>query len=302
MLERGDGRRITASLTMSPIKAGGREFHTAVLRDFTDVRLQRERMRQLSLVVDRSDNAIFVSAPNRQVLYVNSGFTRMLGYELEDLRNRKPSEVLSGPHTEPQLGDLIERSLALSEGMQTEVLLYTKSGRPLWVSAAINPVLDDDGRTIGLVSVLTDITQTKAHQVLHHKVLDAMVREQPVTDVMTLMCREVERIAPEVAVSVLAVDGDGRLRPLAAPSLPAALVAACDRPGDRTARGRLRHRRLARPSGACAGHRHRSADAGLPRSAARQRPARLLLQSDQVQQRARARHPLLLLPGTRRTQ
>ncbi|MCL6711237.1 EAL domain-containing protein [Pseudomonas sp. R2.Fl] len=228
MLERGDGRRVTASLTMSPVDAGSSHFHTAVLRDFTDVRLQRERMRQLSLVVDRSDNAIFVSAPNRQVLYVNSGFTRMLGYELDDLRSRKPSEVLSGPHTEPQLGDLIERSLALSEGMQTEVLLYTKSGRPLWVSAAINPVLDDDGRTIGLVSVLTDITQTKAHQVLHHKVLDAMVREQPVTDVMTLMCREVERIAPEVAVSVLAVDGDGRLRPLAAPSLPTALVTACD--------------------------------------------------------------------------
>lgn len=228
MIERGDGRRVTASLTMSPVDAGQRRFHTAFLRDFTDVRLQRERMRQLSLVVDRSDNAIFVSAPNRQVLYVNSGFTRMLGYELEDLRNQKPSEVLSGPHTEPQLGGLIERSLAQSEGMQTEVLLYTKAGRPLWVSAAINPVLDDDGRTIGLVSVLTDITQTKAHQVLHHKVLDAMVREQPVTDVMTLMCREVERIAPEVAVSVLAVDSDARLRPLAAPSLPAALVNACD--------------------------------------------------------------------------
>ena len=55
---------------------------------------------------------------------------------------------------------------------------FRASAAPLWVSAAINPVLDDDGRTIGLVSVLTDITQTKAHQVLHHKVLDAMDKAQ----------------------------------------------------------------------------------------------------------------------------
>ena len=37
-------RRVTASLTMSPVEAGPRRFHTAFLRDFTDVRLQRERM------------------------------------------------------------------------------------------------------------------------------------------------------------------------------------------------------------------------------------------------------------------
>lgn len=228
VLERGDGRRLAASLSMSQIELGARRFYTAFLRDFTDIRLQQERMRQLSMVVDKSDNAIFVSASNRNVVYVNSGFTRMLGYDLDDLRGRKPSEVLSGPHTDPQLGESIEDALRRTEGLQTEVLLYTKSGRPIWVSAAINPVLDDDGRTIGMVSVLTDITQTKTHQVLHHKVLDAMVRELPMSDVMTMLCREVERVAPEVVASILAVDGEGRLRPLAAPSLPEGLVQTID--------------------------------------------------------------------------
>ncbi len=228
LLERRDGLRLTAALSMSQVEVDGRHFYTAFLRDFTDLRRQQERMRQLSLVVDKSDNAIFVSAPNRQVLYVNGGFTRMLGYDLEDLRGRKPSEVLSGPHTDPQLGEQIERAVQRTEGLQTEVLLYTKAGRPIWVSAAINPVLDDDGRTLGLVSVLSDITQTKTHQVLHHKVLDAMVRETPLADVMTMLCREVERVAPEVVASILAVDGDGRLRPLAAPSLPPELLSMID--------------------------------------------------------------------------
>jgi diguanylate cyclase (GGDEF)-like protein len=37
---------------------------------------------------------------------------------------------------------------------------------------------------------------------------------------MALVCREVERIAPEVVASILAVDTQGQLQPLAAPSLP----------------------------------------------------------------------------------
>lgn len=228
VLERHDGARMTASLSMSQVQVQQRCFYTLFLRDFTDARVQQERMRQLSLVVDKSDNAIFVSAPNRHVLYVNGGFTRMLGYELEDLRGRLPSEVLSGPHTDPQLGENIARAVQRTEGLQTEVLLYTKAGRPIWVSAAVNPVLDDDGRTLGLVSVLTDITQTKTHQVLHHKVLDAMVRETPMVDVMTMLCREVERVAPEVVASILAVDTEGRLHPLAAPSLPANVLQMLD--------------------------------------------------------------------------
>ncbi|WP_368566233.1 EAL domain-containing protein [Pseudoxanthomonas sp. UTMC 1351] len=223
-----DGNHLAASVSMSRIVLGRRVFYTAFVRDTSEQQRQQQRLQQLSFVVDKSDNAIFVSDPDRHVVYVNSGFTRMLGYELEDLRGCKPTDILSGPHTDPGLGELIASHIKAGEGLQTEVLLYARNGRPLWVSAAINPVHDDEGKLIGLVSVLSDITQTKMHQVLHHKALDAMVHEWPTAEVMDLICREVEHIAPEVVALITAVDNEGRLRPLAAPSLPGTLLQAVD--------------------------------------------------------------------------
>ena len=63
-----------------------------------------------------------------------------------------------------------------------------------------------------MVTVLTDITRTKLHEVLQCVVMEALVREQPLEHVMTLLCREIERMAPDAIASVLRVDRDGMLR------------------------------------------------------------------------------------------
>ena len=227
-LRRPDGSEIACSVSMSRMEVGTHAFHTAFVRDTSEQQRQLARLRQLSIVVDSSDNAIFISSADREVVYVNSGFTRMLGYRLEELRGIRPAQLLSGPHTDPSLDARINRAISAGEGLQTEVLLYTKSGRPLWLSAAINPVHDEDGALLGLVSVLSDITRTKMHQVLHNKVLDALVHEWAVTDVMTLICREVEHIAPELTVSIITVDSEGLMRTLASPSLPEAWARKVD--------------------------------------------------------------------------
>jgi hypothetical protein len=70
------------------------------------------------------------------------------------------------------------------------------------------------------VSLLTDITQAKMHEALQHQVLEAMAREQPLTEVLEMVCLEVERIAPEVTASILAVDEQGLLHPWRRPACP----------------------------------------------------------------------------------
>ena len=102
------------------------------------------------------------------------------------------------------------------------MLVYDRGGKPLWVSVMANSVFDERGSLVNIVDVLTDITPTKVHEVLQRRVLQAMVNEASVVEVMNMVCREVERLAPEVAASVVRVDDAGLLRPLAAPSLPQA--------------------------------------------------------------------------------
>lgn len=182
----------------------------------------------LRRALDASDNAFVMSNAAKRVVYINEGFTRLFGFRAEEVVGQYLSDVLLGPHSDPGLlGDI--RSGMDAEGyFHVETLLYSKAGQPRWVSMMINASDEDSGGPGGSITVLTDITLTKMHEVLQKRVLEGMVNELPLTDLMGLVCREVERIAPEVTASILAVDEQGLLHPLAAPGLPPDICRALD--------------------------------------------------------------------------
>jgi diguanylate cyclase (GGDEF)-like protein len=64
---------------------------------------------------------------------------------------------------------------------------------------------------------------------VQHEILEATASGQPLASVMDLLCRRVEGLQPDTICSILTVDRQGLLHPLAAPSLPAEYSAALDR-------------------------------------------------------------------------
>lgn len=182
----------------------------------------------LRRALDASDNAIVLTDSSRQVVYVNGGFSRLFGYAIDEVLGKFLSEVLLGPHSDPGLLESIRFNIRTKGQFHVDTLLYSKAGQPRWVSMVINASDEASGGPGGSITILTDITLTKMHEVLQTRVLEGMVNELPLSELMALVCHEVERIAPEVTASILAVDGQNRLRPLAAPSLPASVAQAID--------------------------------------------------------------------------
>lgn len=177
--------------------------------------------------LDASDSAILVTDARRCICYVNEGFTRMFGYSPAEVRGRPPDEVLLGRHSNPHLTQSIRDALALHGHTRIETLVYGRNGQPRWVSMVVNQTSQVLSGTQS-ITVMSDITLTKMHEVLQKKVLEGMVNEIPLTELMNLVCREVERIAPEVTATILAVDKNGCVHPLAAPSMPAYIGQAID--------------------------------------------------------------------------
>lgn len=70
------------------------------------------------------------------------------------------------------------------------------------------------------VFTTTDMSSTNMHEALQHRVLEAMAHDLPLKEVLEMVCEQVERMAPGVCVSILGVDAQGLLHPLASPSLP----------------------------------------------------------------------------------
>jgi diguanylate cyclase (GGDEF)-like protein/PAS domain S-box-containing protein len=185
-------------------------------------------LRHMALAMEHSDSAIILVDDDLNVAHANAGFTRVFGYAEQDMLGRVAGEVLAGPHTDLEALAQIRAHVRQHSKFDAELLLYRNDGRPLWVSVISTPVNREHDTPYRWLTVLTDITHSKMHEVLHQRVLDALVREQPVGEVLKLICLELERVAPGLLASVLALDGDSRLRVSAAPSLPVEYTSVVD--------------------------------------------------------------------------
>ena len=79
-----------------------------------------------------------------------------------------------------------------------------------------------------LVHPLDERRERQAIDTLQREVLEAVASGRPLQVVMDLLCRRVEALDPSVICTVLSVDRQGRVHPLAAPSLPASFGSAID--------------------------------------------------------------------------
>lgn len=188
----------------------------------------QERVQLLTQLTDRSDSAMFIAANSeqgQQAVYINQGFTKLFGYTPEQALGQNMVDLLQSAHPE-QLRLMDSTSPNSRQQLLPKELFYSKDQQPHWCSAIINSLVDEQGKPSYSIGVLTDITLTKMYEVLQYKVLEALVKERPLEEVMSLLCHEVERIAPEVTASILQVSGQNHLNHLAAPSLPLIYTAA----------------------------------------------------------------------------
>ncbi|MGE6793377.1 EAL domain-containing protein [Pseudomonas guineae] len=226
-IERADGTQRWASMSISKIEADDEVLYTAFVKDITAQHLQNEQLRLLSLVVDRTDNAILITDAPGEVIYTNSGFSHLFGYSAEHAINKRPANLLA-PYMPPDEVMGMHTQLAAGQPYSSETLIYCADGQRIWCHVTINPIFDAQGVLSNTVAMFTDITHTKMHEVLNNRMLEAIVREDPLESLMEKACREVERIAPEITTSILGVSTNGLLHPLAAPSLPASFSEALE--------------------------------------------------------------------------
>lgn len=221
----GNGNRCWLEVLYAPV-SNQQGVVTRIMMVATDVTqskrtelARQDHLWRLSLVADTTDAAIVITNAQSRVVYSNDGFQRMFGWALHEIRNQKMLELLV-QQTPVELFERLRSDMRQGRPAQMEEVVTGKGGRRYWCKIMCNPVMDAQGQWAYTVSVLLDITKTKIHEVLHHRALQAMSRDLPLVQVLEVVCEEVERLAPEVAASILAVDEQGLLHPLSSPSLP----------------------------------------------------------------------------------
>ena len=121
---------------------------------------QRVELQKLALVADRTTNAVVITDRAGHIDWVNGGFVRLTGYDLDEVRGRTPGEILQGPRTDLEAIAYLSKQVAAGEPANTEILNYSKTGQEYWLAIEIQPVIGPSGVT-GFIAIESDITERK---------------------------------------------------------------------------------------------------------------------------------------------
>jgi PAS domain S-box-containing protein len=119
-----------------------------------------------SVVINTTDGVIITNAApgiqGAKILYVNTAFVQMTGYNKEELIGRTPRTFMQHEVNRPALIKLY-RAVKKQLPCDIEVVDVNKSGQEYWVSMNVSPVTDSTGEVTHWISIQRDITESKRY-------------------------------------------------------------------------------------------------------------------------------------------
>ncbi len=148
------------------VSNGGRRVDNQLIvlvRDISERVDNLDRLRQAASVFNNVAEAILITDAQQQIIAVNHAFTRMTGWEEEELRGMTPSVLKSGAHDAPYYDELW-KSLNETGHWRGEFWNRRKGGEGFPVVESINSVLDDEGEVRFYIGVFSDVTEQRQSQ------------------------------------------------------------------------------------------------------------------------------------------
>ncbi|MDX1368686.1 putative bifunctional diguanylate cyclase/phosphodiesterase [Pseudomonas sp.] len=146
--------------------------------DISQQRANEHSLRQAAAVFDATQDGVLVTDSKQHIVHVNPAFTRITGYNPEEIIGRRPNHLSSGRHDQAFYRRLWH-ALAARGSWSGEIWNRRKNGEiyPQW--QRIRAIHDDKGELSHYVAVFSDISALKRSQseldhLAHHDPLSGL--------------------------------------------------------------------------------------------------------------------------------
>jgi len=156
------GREIWLEASYNPILDGlGRTV--GVIKLATDITQQKTSMAELQGKVEAisRSQALIEFDLDGVILHANQNFLDVLGYRLDEIVGRHHSIFVDAPYRESADYRTFWQSLHRGEFQAGQFRRVAKGGKPVWIEASYNPILDADGKPYKVVKFATDLSHRK---------------------------------------------------------------------------------------------------------------------------------------------
>ncbi|TMH87434.1 MAG: PAS domain S-box protein [Betaproteobacteria bacterium] len=121
--------------------------------------LQRKQ-RQFRAMIEHSSDGVILTRPETGIFYASPGLERMLGYTIEDLREREPYELLHPDHVEATRSRRSQMMHSPGKVVTVETMVRHKDGSWRWIENTVSNLLEEPS-VRALVMNFRDITERK---------------------------------------------------------------------------------------------------------------------------------------------
>ncbi|TCJ14597.1 PAS domain S-box protein [Flaviaesturariibacter flavus] len=129
------------------------------MQDITRLKQEATELKKLSLVAEKTVNAVVMTDSGQRITWVNQAFTDITGYSLEEALGKRPDKLLHGPRTSPKTKAYLRDQIRKGLPFQCDILKYSKSGKEFWVEVKGQPILNERGEVEQFFAIQTDITE-----------------------------------------------------------------------------------------------------------------------------------------------
>lgn len=149
----------------NPLAFGEREqyileyFSEQVARTI-DYKRKADTVKMLSTAVEQSPVSIVITTLKPEIVYVNSTFTRVTGYEPGEVMGKNPNILQSGQTPKERYIELWD-TITAGETWIGEFVNKRKNGEIFYEESIIVPITDELGKNAYYLSIKIDITEKK---------------------------------------------------------------------------------------------------------------------------------------------
>jgi PAS domain S-box-containing protein len=164
---REDGTPLALEVVVTEAELGGDSFFVASLREITARRQQEDALRaseaRFRAAVDTLGEGLVITDGQDVIVYVNSRMAELTGYSPEEMVGGNAEELLVfAEDRDAHRGRLDHRRQGLPE--QYDLRIRCKDGEGFWGEVNAVPFRDPDGRIVGSLAAIMDVTERKRIQ------------------------------------------------------------------------------------------------------------------------------------------
>ncbi len=156
------GRRLWLQATYTPVTDSDGKV-VKVIKLATDITQHKNLMadREGQIAAINKALAVIEFDLDGHILHANANFLAAVGYELEEIVGRHHRMFVDEATRDSAAYAMFWDKLGRGEYDEGQYKRYGKGGRPIWIQASYNPILDALGKPWKIVKYATDITAAK---------------------------------------------------------------------------------------------------------------------------------------------